>query len=143
MLREPISFVAGKLHCREGFNGQSAKASKSHFTGQAGVKRVTTPSGVDRLPALWLKTGKRVLYRTLCSVEDLEQQSRLTDDLLIHHVARRGSSNHASTPVVKRVNAGPLDALQYSSDSGLLSKTSITPCGARGLREIMDVQGAQ
>src|SRR4029450_2181170 len=134
MVREPVSFVAGKLHCGEGLNGQSAKASKSQFTGQAGVKRVTTPRGVDRLPALWLKTGKCVLYRTLCGVEDLEQQSGLTDNLCIHHLARRSSSSHAGTPVVKRVNEGPLDALQYSSDSGLLSKTSITPCGAKGMR---------
>src|SRR4029453_13908699 len=102
MVREPVSFVAGKLHCREGLNGQSAKASKSHFTGQAGVKRVTTPSGVDRLPALWLKMGKRVLYRALCGVEDLEQQRWLTDDLCIYHVARWGSSSHAGTPVGKK-----------------------------------------
>jgi hypothetical protein len=43
----------------------------------------------------------------------------------------------------KRVNEGLLDALQYSSDSSLVSKTSITPCGARGLREVMDMQRVQ
>src|SRR6266705_2927867 len=102
MWRESVSFVAGKLHGWEGLNGQSAKAGKSHFTGQASVKRVTTPSGIKRLPALWLKTAKRLLYRLLCGVEDLEQQSRLTDNLCIHHVARRGSCSHAGTPVGKK-----------------------------------------
>jgi hypothetical protein len=43
----------------------------------------------------------------------------------------------------KRVNEGFLDALQYTSDSSLLSKTSITPYGVRGLREGMDVPMAQ
>jgi hypothetical protein len=41
---------------------------------------------------------------------------------------------------VKRVNAGPLDVLQYTSGSSLLSKTSITPGGARGVREVMNMQ---
>src|SRR5438132_8567629 len=102
MWGEPVSFVAGKLHGREGLDGQAAKMSKSHFTGQAGVKRVTKPSGVDRLPALWLKMAEGVLYCMLCGVEDVEQQSRLTNNLRIHHVARRSSSSHAGTPVGKK-----------------------------------------
>src|SRR5207237_8393041 len=101
MWGEPVSFVAGKLHGWEGLDGQVAKMSKSHFTGQAGVKRVATPSGVDRLRARWLKMGEGVLYCTLCGVEDLEQQSRLTNNLSIDHVARTRRSSDTATSAAK------------------------------------------
>ena len=43
-----------------------------------------------------------VLDRMLGGVEDIEQQSWLTHNLRIHHLARRGSSSHAGTPVGKK-----------------------------------------
>src|SRR5712691_8645955 len=85
--------------------------------------------------------GERLLYQALCRVEYLEQQGWLTQNLRIHHLARRGSSSHASTPVVKEGEEEHADVQEYTSDSNKPGKIPrYPPCAMRRLRSVTGTQ---